>query len=223
MELLRSRLDNDDPFIVENGGGIFFPRDYEGFTIPEAMGISAYKSIMLGVPYAKIRHFIETIRPTIALEGFGDWGIPELMERTGLSLEAAILAKEREFTEPFDLKERARLEELTHAAAHEGISITQGGRFLHFIGEGSDKGTAVNIIKSIFSANWKTNIFSIGLGDSLNDVTMLGQVDIPVLIPHEDKSFEDIELPGIIRAQFPGSLGWNASLTEILHTLPDKR
>ncbi|MEN6474251.1 MAG: HAD-IIB family hydrolase [Syntrophaceae bacterium] len=222
VEFLRDKLTNDDPFIVENGGGIFFPHDYQRFTIPEALGISVYKSIMLGVPYARIRRFIENIRPTIALEGFGDWGVSELMERTGLSLDAAILAKDREFTEPFLMHNQGQFEELSHAARNEGISITRGGRFLHFIGEGSDKGAAVNIVKSIFAANWKSHVISIGLGDSLNDVSMLRQVDIPVMIPHADGGYEDIALPGLIQAPLPGSRGWNTALTNILDTLYTK-
>ena len=222
VEFLRDKLTNDDPFIVENGGGIFFPHDYQGFTIPEALGISAYKSIMLGVPYAKIRRFIENIRPAIALEGFGDWGVSEVMDRTGLSLEAAILAKEREFTEPFLMHDLGHLEELTLTARVEGLSITRGGRFLHLIGAASDKGVAVNIVKSIFASNWNTHILSVGLGDSLNDVSMLRQVDIPVLVPHDDGVYEDIALPGLIQAPLPGSSGWNTALTTILDTLDTK-
>lgn len=222
VEFLRKDLQIDDPFIVENGGGIFFPRNYQGFLIPEAMGVSEFKSIMLGVPYAKIRHFIEVIRPLIPLSGFGDWDIADIMARTGLSLEAATMAKEREFTEPFHMHDPGQLEELNRAARKEGISITRGGRFLHFIGQGSDKGAAVNIVKSIFTANWKAHVFTLGLGDTTNDIAMLKQVDIPVLIPHDDGSYENIDLPGLIRAPSPGSSGWNRALTTLLDALEDK-
>jgi len=219
VESLRKELDNHDPFIVENGGGIFFPGDYHGFTIPESMGVSGYKSIMLGVPYAKIRHFIEAVRPEISVNGFGDWGVEEIMERTGLGLEAAAMAKEREFTEPFLIEDPKRLEDLAGAARNEGIQITRGGRFLHFIGIASDKAAAVDIVKATFAANWKAPLLTIGLGDSLNDFSMLGRVDIPVLIPHDDGSYESIDLPGLIRAPFPGSRGWNTALTNILDTI----
>jgi len=222
VEYLRKGLQIDDPFIVENGGGIFFPRDYRGFTIPEAIGFSEYKSIMLGVPYAKIRYFIEVIRPFIPLSGFGDWNIADIIARTGLSLEAATMAKEREFTEPFQMHDPVQLEELTRAARMEGLSITRGGRFLHFIGENSDKGTAVEIVKSIFAANWKAQVLAIGLGDTTNDIAMLKQVDIPVLIPRDDGSYEDITLPGLIRAPSPGSRGWNTVMLALLDSLDSK-
>jgi len=57
----------------------------------------------------------------------------------------------------------------------------------------------------------------IGLGDSRNDLSMLGEVDIPVIIPnpHSIAPLAD-ELPGARRAHTPGPKGWNDVVPSLL-------
>lgn len=62
-------------------------------------------------------------------------------------------------------------------------------------------------------------MITVGLGDSANDRSMLEAVDIPILIPHPDGSFEDIELLNLRRAPHPGSRGWNHAVLEALDVL----
>jgi mannosyl-3-phosphoglycerate phosphatase len=48
-------------------------------------------------------------------------------------------------------------------------------------------------------------IISIGLGDALNDLPMLQEVDRPVLIPRDDGTYDpEVDLPGTYRAQGAG-------------------
>ncbi|MBU2026134.1 MAG: hypothetical protein KJ814_00740, partial [Proteobacteria bacterium] len=61
-------------------------------------------------------------------------------------------------------------------------------------------------------------VIAIGLGDSENDLPMLREVDIPVLIPHPERGYLDVSLPGMILAKEPGSRGWN----EVVELLLDR-
>lgn len=86
-------------------------------------------------------------------------------------------------------------------------------------GAQQDKGRAVRLCASVFSQNTGDGLLTIGLGDSANDLSMLKRVDIPILIPHPDGSFEDIELLNLKKAPHPGSRGWNHAVLEVLDRL----
>lgn len=68
----------------------------------------------------------------------------------------------------------------------------------------------------VFVQALNNNIVTVGLGDSQNDIPMLQQVDIPVLIPKLDGEYEDVDLSNMIRAKYPGGLGWNEAVIGIL-------
>ena len=216
VESLRDNLGFDEPFIVENGGGIFFPTRYRGFPIPNGRWQSGYTVVRLGVPYIRIRRFFVPLREQFKVMGFGDLSIKDIARHTGLSHEKAILAKIREFTEPFHIEDEADLTELSALAKAQGMKITRGGRFQHLIGAGQDKGAAVRIVRDIFRENIAGELVSIGIGDSENDLPMLEQVDIPVLIPHPVRGYLDIQLPRLMRAREHGCRGWNEAVGRIL-------
>jgi mannosyl-3-phosphoglycerate phosphatase len=140
VELLQREMGLREPFIVENGGGIFFPAGYGELSLAEYEARGDYRVVVLGTAYARIRNFLERVRPQFGARGFGDMTPAEISELTGLSLEQSALAAEREFTEPFLLEQPEDLERFTDAAAREGLQVTRGGRFLHLIGRGQDKG-----------------------------------------------------------------------------------
>jgi mannosyl-3-phosphoglycerate phosphatase len=137
----------------------------------------------------------------------------------GFSAAQAIQAKRREFTEPFVMEDPSVLLILEDLAKVRGFKITRGGRFFHLIGEGQDKGKAVEIATEIFAENMNDEVISIGIGDSANDFSMLKCVDIPVLIPHPDGRFEDLEIKNLLRAGQPGSKGWNQIVIDILNRM----
>jgi mannosyl-3-phosphoglycerate phosphatase len=64
------------------------------------------------------------------------------------------------------------------------------------------------------------NVTTIGIGDSLNDLPLLNEVDIPVLIPKEDGSYvSGINLDRLLRAKKVGPKGWGETVTEILEDI----
>jgi len=223
-EVLRLQEDMGirEPFIVENGGGIFFPAAYRDFRIPGAVERGAHRLILMGRPYAEIRRFVEDRKPRFAIRGAADLSVEELVNLTGLAPEQARLAKQREFSEPFLLDDDTKLEALREEAAAAGLTITRGGRFHHLIGIGQDKGEAVRRLTAIFRENTARALLTVGIGDRPNDVPMLAAVDIPVLIPHPDGRYEDVKLPNLVRAPHPGSRGWNEAVRGLLARFGDE-
>jgi mannosyl-3-phosphoglycerate phosphatase len=209
VENLQRIMGLEEPFIVENGGAIFFPAGKI-----KNSSRNKYHVIQLGKPYAEIRAFVKKIPPGFGVRGFGDLSVREISDMTGLSPDEARLAKKREFTEPF-LHDGKHRRELASLSRGNGIKIVRGGRFHHFIGEGQDKGKAVKTTKDVFRHFLGNDLLFVGLGDSANDIPMLENVDIPVLIPHADGAFEPLELPNLIRAPLPGSAGWNDAVLDI--------
>lgn len=219
VEPLRRDLGMGDPFIVENGGGVFFPRGYRDLIIEGGESAGDYTIVRLGVPYPAVRGFLERMKGRFAVRGFGDLTSSEIAGLTGLSPEQAELAKVRDFTEPFLLERAEDIVSLRGLAAAEGIRITRGGRFFHLIGGRQDKGEAVRITRDIVGRITGGNPTTIALGDSENDLPMLREVDIPVVIPHPERGYLNIALPGMIRAKEPGSRGWNEAVERLLNQL----
>jgi mannosyl-3-phosphoglycerate phosphatase len=219
VERLQEEMGLREPFIVENGGGIFFPRGYRGLAVEGAENAGDYHLIRLGETYARIRRFLQKAKACFRIRGFGDLTVGEIGALTGLSPEQAMLAKDREFSEPFLADMEGDIGPLGEMAAAEGLQITRGGRFHHLIGIRQDKGEAVRIVRAVFRKDLLHDPATIGLGDSENDLPMLLEVDIPVLIPRPDGDFLQMDLPGLIRAKEPGSRGWNEVVEHLLDRL----
>ncbi len=219
VEQLQMDMGISEPFIVENGAAVYFPNGYRRINIKEGVRQSAYMVIRLGEEYAEIRKFVESVKERFKIRGFGDMSPEEIASLAGLSVTQAIQAKTREFTEPFVIEDMSVLLDLEDAAKTRGLKIAQGGRFSHLMGEGQDKGRAVEIVTAIISENMNDKVISIGIGDSANDIPMLKCVDIPVLIPHPDGRFEDFDIKHLMRAGYPGSKGWNQIMIDILSNI----
>jgi len=216
VELIRDAIGIDDPFIVENGGGIFFRAGYRDFNIKNALTIEGYDFLKPGRSYAQIRRFFEKVRSVFGVKGFGDMTAREIASLTGLSEDQAAFAKDREFTEPFIMEPGQDTEGLSWMAEKEGMAVTRGGRFYHLIGKDQDKGKAVCMVRDIFEQHDAAKAITVGLGDSENDRSFLELVDIPILIPHPVHGYLDMDRPGILRAKMSGSSGWNAVMEGLL-------
>jgi mannosyl-3-phosphoglycerate phosphatase len=222
VEILQRAMGVREPFIVENGGGIYFPAGYRGWTIERGREVAGYTLIELGVSYAQIRSFLARFGSRFGIRGFGDWSVNEISARTGLAMDKAERAGQREFTEPFVAASFADMAALEALAAEHGLKITRGGRFYHLIGAGQDKGVAVRTAREIFDRYLGRHPVAIGIGDGENDLPMLAQVDIPVLIPRPDGTSLDLLLPRVVIAGDPGCRGWNNAMGKILDELATK-
>jgi mannosyl-3-phosphoglycerate phosphatase len=214
LELYRKRLQNKDPFVAENGGAVFVPAGYftilMGSALREEYVISAF-----GTSYEDLRTELARLRENMHLpvKGFGDMSVEEIAALTGLPQEEAALARAREFSEPF-VFEQGVDERFLKAIEDRGLHWTQG-KLYTLMGD-HDKGSAVRLLKRWYESERGT-LITIGLGDGLNDLALLKEVDHPVLIQREDGSYDPrIEVPHLIRARGVGPAGWNRALLELL-------
>lgn len=217
MERLRQRLGVNDPFITENGGGVFIPEDTFPFPV-KGEDSGSMKLIRLGTTYEELKSAIREIREKTGFQitGFADMTPVEITERTGLPLEDARLAKIRYFDEPFFL-DSGSIEAVKTLAESAGLNVTSG-RVLHLTGD-NDKGRAAEILKTLYKALYGKAVF-IGLGDSENDIPLLRSVDYPVLVKNKDGHYEPVDgIPSLIKADGIGPVGWAKAVTGILDSI----
>jgi len=219
VEVLQRDMGLEEPFIVENGGGVFFPGRYGDLKIPSSTMASPYRLVTLGVPYSVVRRFVEDRRDRFDIEGFGDMGAERIAAITGLSATQARLAEQRDFTEPFLLADPDQLSALAEEAAGKGLSVTTGGRFYHLIGEHQDKGRAIDVVTEIFRGHWGADVETIALGDSPNDLPMLERVVYPVVIPRVSGPPLELEREDVQVASREGCRGWGDSVLELMEKL----
>jgi mannosyl-3-phosphoglycerate phosphatase len=214
IEHWRVLLDNHDPFISENGGGIFIPRGYFDFPLSgEEKG--DYTVIRLGEDYPRLRAAIKELREEgFPVKGFGDMSPEEVSSLTGLSVEESRMAKERQFDETFIFSGENQ-EALFKAIEERGFRHTRG-RFFHLMGA-SDKGKAASILIGLYRKSFGP-LSTIAIGDAPNDVPMLLAVDYPVLVASPFGTYDlRIDLPGLIKAPGPGPYGWRDAIIEIIN------
>ena len=216
VELLQKDMGINEPFIIENGAAVYFPTRYTVLFFDNIRQESPFHIIQLGISYDRIRSFIDDIRDQFNIRGFGDMPVQEISDITGLSPERAGFAKAREYTEPFIIGSEHDIHTLQSLAVERGIKITKGGRFHHMIGIHQDKGEAVKIARDVFDQHGGKRHLAIGVGDSINDLPMLSNVDIPVLIPHPVRGYLDASLPRLVKADRAGCKGWNDVIKRIL-------
>lgn len=229
IEPLRERLDHQAPFIVENGAAVYVPLETFDFTPERSRRRASYHVIELGTPYALLRDVLRQIEDAVGtrLQGFGDLSVDEVMATTGLSREDALRSMLREFDEPFLVNGPPKLiEEICRQIVTRGLNWTRGGRFFHLMGN-NDKGRAVEILLRCYTRQGLdpdlSDLETIGIGDSLNDLPLLLTVDHPILVQKPDGSYDpDITLPNLIRAPGIGPAGWNHAVLDILQRASEK-
>lgn len=209
------------PFIVENGGAIYLPGQLFGMSVLHRPDYPDWIQIELGVPYPRLVDFLSRTGRELGLGiiGFHDLDVAEIAAMCGLSLDQACRAKTREYDEPFLISSSREdaIQVITSAAGKEGLTITRGGRFYHLAG-GSDKGQAVTMLTRLFQLRFG-HVFTVGIGDSPNDLPMLAAVDLPVVVERPNGRFHPdllLCLPGARQAPGVGPRGWNLAISEIL-------
>ena len=217
QQIYRRILGLFHPFIVENGGAIFIPRNYFPFSFDYHKAVEDLLVIELAIPYHDVRKALAKIAKgnDFHFRGFGDMTAAEVAQMTGLDIESADLARQREYDEPVELcsSRETDLGEFLVKLAEAGLSWSHGGPLYH-VKSGADKGKAVEILSGLYRKMWG-QVKTIGLGNGLNDLSMLSQVDMPILVQKSDYSWEDMDLPGLHRVHGIGPEGWSRAIAEI--------
>ncbi len=209
-------------FVTENGSGVFVAPESGLRLPPGAREKGGYKVMQLGVPYDRV---VQALRAAAQgcpgrIRGFSDLSTAEVAALTGLSHGEASRAKRREFSEPFLYDgDEAGLTCLEAALSGAGLRCLRGGRFLHALGA-CDKGNAVRLLLSIYQASYPMLSWTtVGLGDSLNDLALLGAVDLPVVVMRPGGDYMELPEPlaaRVLRAPGIGPVGWNAAMLRLL-------
>ncbi len=193
--------------------------------ISDGRSIAGYKALEFGLPYYQL---VETLHRVaneldIPVVGFSDMTIEEVAKDCKLSLMVARLAKLREYDEPFRIPDpspaaHSRLFKALHRA---GLRCTRGGRYHHLTGV-TDKGLGVRTLKALYRQVWG-KVVAVGLGDSLNDLSLLQETDIPIVVqnPASDSTARLLrKVPTARLTDGPGPQGWNDAILEVVKRHP---
>jgi mannosyl-3-phosphoglycerate phosphatase family protein len=223
VEYWRRVMANDHPFVVENGGAIFVPCGYFG-GIAGTTRQNGYELIERGEPYDKLIAVLERAsrESRCRVRGFHDMTAEEVAAACHLPIEQAVLAKQREYDEPFEIIDLERAGDLRTAIAAEGMMSVVGGRFQHVSGV-HDKGCAVKLLTSQFRRCAGNHVTTIGLGDGLNDIPLLLAVDVPVVVRSADAAEVLERVPTALVATHRGPEGWRDAVLEIVSDLSGKQ
>lgn len=212
IELYRQKMGLADPFIAENGGAVFIPAGYFSFAAGEEAE-DGYQPVVLGKRYSDIRGALRRVAggTGIKVRGFGDMSAEEVASVAGFSLPEAVLAKQREFDEPFVFGENETgIQGFLEAITGEGFKWTRGA-FYHILGD-NDKGKAARLLKGYYEKE-HGRVRVIALGDSLNDLPLLKEADFPVLVRKKEGGYEaGVDLPGLMRTRGAGPEGWKEAI-----------
>ncbi|MCA0041939.1 HAD-IIB family hydrolase [Celeribacter litoreus] len=207
---LRAQMGFEDvPAIVENGAGL----------LPAGAGAGADTS-----EHDAIRKALDELPAELraCYEGFSDWPVEAVADKTGLPLQQAEKAARRQFSEPGlwngSDEDLAKFEALL---GEKGIRARQGGRYLT-LSFGATKADQMAAIISGFEPRPVT----MALGDAPNDVEMIETADFGIVIRNTHGpgipplSGEDDGR--IARTERPGPEGWNIAVLERIAQLYDK-
>ncbi len=224
QQVYRQELGVKDPFIVENGAAIVVPRDYFRFPFSYSRIIDDYFVIELGVPYEEVRNRLRALNnnPHAKVTFFGDLSTEEVSKVTGLNLMMAELAKKREYSETVIIEGDRKHQQLTlDAIKAAGLSYTFGGKFYEVF-HGGDKGKAVKILMELFKLN-SGDVYTVGIGDSLNDAEMLATVDSPILVQTATNRWSRLKIKNLKRVVGIGPEGWARAASELLGNTSQKK
>ena len=220
IKQLRQQMKLQTPFICENGAVIHYNKNITELSIDQS------ETKLFAEPYQKIRQTLRKLQIENGYQftGFADMTAEQLMQSTNLDRTSAIAALQREATEPLQWHDNEEnLENIKVELAKQDLQLTRGGRFYHVMSP-VNKGDAIQfIIKQYQQAEPATDWLTAGLGDSINDIPMLEQVDYPVLINNPDGNRPDTShINNLLITEEPGPAGWNSAILKIIQNITGK-
>lgn len=216
---IRSALNLDGPFIVENGAAVYIPKKLGMQFTPALEDKGYYWCYSMAPKRAKWIEIIQRLSTDFAGEftHFSAMKTPEIVTATGLTYPQAQLAKQREYGEPvLWLSTEQRKIEFIEAAILMGASPIEGGRFIHINGS-SDKATAMQWLHQQYEQHFNNKRFvTVALGDGPNDTTMLNNATYAAQIrspAHDFPLLTRNEKQAAYQSKLPGPAGWNEYIT----------
>lgn len=215
--VFREELGVTDPFIVENGGAVFIPREYFRFPFAYDREHENCLVIELGQHFKEVRLRLDKAREEsgLSLTGFADMTVEEVAVKTGLSLKAAEMARQREYSETLVIEgDKRQIQNSLEALRKAGLDYVFGGSFYEIM-IGNDKGKAVRILTELYKLNFG-EVVTTGIGDSENDYPMLASVDEPYLVQRADNRWAGLKINRLSKIRAVGPEGWSLAVKEVL-------
>ena len=208
ISAIQRKIKSRGPLICENGGAVVETRPNENSMLK-----------IFGLPRATWMPQLIKLRQDLGLnfQGFSDWSVSELREKTGLSELSALAAKTRNFSEPIIWEDSdTKLDYFKVELKRHNLMAIEGGQFLS-IQSNYDKGRATRWLRS---HNGNSDALIIALGDGPNDQTMLSEADIAVVIKSPKSHSLKVDGPlRVIHTDNTGPRGWTEGILEAFFTL----
>lgn len=211
---LLKELDMFYPFAFENGAGIAYPSEDKWIFSLElkGTGVQGLADFLPGLERISGKN----------LKGMNSLSVGEIVEYTGLGLNAAALSKKRMATLPF-IVENGNLFTDPEISVFNGILkkynliITRGGRFNHLIPADSGKGEAVKKIIEFYTGKFNDEIITAAAGDSLNDITMFESADYAYVVRKPDGSCMNFKAGKVMKSIGPA--GFTEAVNDLLNII----
>jgi len=220
LALLRDKLVNPYPMILENGTGIALPKGFEDafFRQPEEdyEDFGEFLLKPMGMPREELLTLLEPAYQDFKFLGFDRMSVGDLVEILGVDETYAEKALDRHFNEPIYWQDsEAAYVAFKEQAEAVGLCVDKGFKFVHVSGN-ADKGKSMDWLTSCFSdADEKPTV--VALGDNETDVPMLNAADIAVVV--RSPRHEPVEARGkerTIVTDAMGPSGWNTAVLDLL-------
>ena len=219
LSVIRESLNNQHPFITENGAAVFIPVDYfieqpydtrriNSFWVKEFVSPREHWQSLLAELPEKFNY---------CYSSFAQSSIDDIVAMTGLDRDSAIRSTQRDYGEPIAwIGSENDKQEFISLLEYRDVKILQGGRFMHISGH-CDKGKALEWLLEQYQRNSKKIVTSIGIGDSQNDIKMLEKADIALLIRSPVHELPTLAWKkNIYISNSTGPEGWNEGVNTIL-------
>jgi mannosyl-3-phosphoglycerate phosphatase family protein len=219
---LRKEMQNQHPFIVENGAAVLIPNNYFS-KMPK--GCQEHEGYWVYSFSQTRKHWLELLDKIKAdyaehFDHFANMSIKEISAATGLSADQAQLANTREYSEPIqwqgnDALKQTFVEELESL----GGTVLQGGRFLNLSGAHCKGKALLWLAEQYLNDSIPSDLKTLALGDSQNDISMLEKADYGCLIRSPSHSPPELRRKTnyLISDHF-GPKGWAQGVNKIIYS-----
>jgi D-glycerate 3-kinase len=200
------------PILVAENGGVL--------ALPDPASPQGYRIEHLGPSRNEILDAAHRLRNRhgYRFEGFHDMQPDDVVRLTGLDRAAAVMAMQRQATEPILWNDtEQRWAEFSAALKEAGIRAVRGGRFIHLMGETDKAHGQRKALARCADQEPDASWLVIALGDSPNDQGMLDAADMAVVI--KNPSHDAVLQPRALLCVFPphtGPRAWNEAILSIV-------